>query len=280
MRSLQRFVLTAALPMFAGSLLACETSLPLKGAESIKTCDPHAAGCTPAAKLVYKYTEAMPEDPKLFTIALQSSPWRFYDPQMRILTPEEVAAMIKAHWKQGMEKVVLFASWTGVAPEHGGKSLAQKLSDALDGFPVSGMDGFLWMAKDGSTRTTHQAYSMKQGRGLYMATEGDEVFVPLVAGWFVEVEDKIVEKHDADALMRAGAGWDIYSLCPDHALKTFEAAAKMSNPIAAYNAALMRLERNGEGDMDAAKALLAQAAVAGDAKAQEKLRKLKSTTSQ
>ncbi|HEX6833818.1 MAG TPA: hypothetical protein VF132_09840 [Rudaea sp.] len=272
-------MLTALFAISAGSL-ACETSLPLKGAESIKTCDPQATGCTPAAKLVARYTEATPEDPKLFTIALQSSPWRFYDQDMRILTPEELAGMIKAHWKQGMEKVVLLASWTGVSPDLGSKSLAQKLSDALGGFPVSGMDGFLWMAKDGSTRTTHQAYSMKQGRGLYMVTEGDEVFLPLVAGWFVEVEDKIAQKQDADALMRAGAGWDIYSLCPDHALKTFEAAARMSNSIAAYNAALMRLERNGEGDVAAAKALLAQAAAAGDAKARKKLRELKSTTSQ
>src|SRR5262249_10872059 len=133
---------------------------------------------------------------------------------------------------------------------------------------------------DGSTRTTHQAYSMKQGIGLYMVTEGNEVFVPLVAGWVVEVEDKIIEKHDADALMRAGAGWGIYSLCPDHALKRCEAAAKMSNSIAAYNAALMRLERNGEGDLEAAKELLSQAAQAGDKMAQEKLRKLKAASAQ
>jgi hypothetical protein len=264
-------LLMAFLATSADSVLACESSLPLKGAESIKTCERQMPGCTPAAKLVHDYTEAIPEDPKLFTIALQSSPWRFYDADMRILLPEELAAMIKAHWKSGMEKVVLHASWTGVAPERGGKSLAQKLSDALGGFPVSGSDGFLWLAKDGSMRTTHKAFSMKQGSGPYFAMEGDEVMVSLAAGWFMEVEDKILEKHDADALMRAGAGWDIYGLCPDHALKTFEAAAKLSNPIAAYNAALMRLQRNAEGDVEAAKNLLSLAAQAGDSKAQAKL---------
>ena len=77
-----------------------------------------------------------------------------------------------------------------------------------------------------------------------------------------------------------GAGWDIYSLCPDHALKTFEAAAKMSNSIAAYNAALMRLERNGDGDVEAARALLSQAAGAGDAKAQAKLKTLSTKSHQ
>jgi hypothetical protein len=274
MHSLRRFVLTAVLPMFAGSVLACETSLPLKGAESIKTCERQTPGCTSAAKLVHEYTEAIPEDPKVFTIALQASPWRLYDGDMRILTPEELATTIKAHWKAGMEKVVLHGSWTGVAPERGGKSLAQKLSEALDGFPVSGADGFLWLAKDGSMRTTHQALSMKQGSGPYFAMDGDEVMVSLAAGWFIEVEDQILEKGDANALMHAGAGWDIYSLCPDRALKTFEAAAKMSNSIAAYNAALIRLERNKDGDMEAARALLSQAAEAGDAKAQAKLKTL------
>lgn len=108
-----------------------------------------------------------------------------------------------------------------------------------------------------------------------MALEGDEVMVSLAAGWYTEVEDAIVKRKDADALMHAGAGWDIYGLCPDRALKTFEAAAKMSNSIAAYDAAVMRLERNGKGDMEAARALLSQAAEAGDGKAKEKLRTLR-----
>lgn len=114
-QSLLSSCLAAFLAVSADFALSCESSLPLNGAESIKTCDRHTPGCTPAAKLVNQYTEAMPDDPKLFTITLQSSPWRFYDPDTRIITPEEVAAMIKAHWKPEIKNVVLIASWTGVA---------------------------------------------------------------------------------------------------------------------------------------------------------------------
>jgi len=263
----------AVCALFALPAFACESSLPLKGAVPITTCDPHAAGCKPAAELVYEYTKSIPDDPRLFTIALHASPWRLYDAEMRIITIEELATTIRAKKGPDVEKVVLFGSWTDVAPARGGKSLARKLSDALGGFPVGGMDGFLWIAKDGSARTTHQAFTVKQS-GIYRAMEGDEVMESLAVGWVAELEDRLVEKHDADNLMRAGAAWDIFHLCPEHALKTFETAAKLSNSIAAYNAALMRLERNADGDVKAATALLSQAAEAGDAKAQLRLRKL------
>jgi TPR repeat protein len=45
----------------------------------------------------------------------------------------------------------------------------------------------------------------------------------------------------------------------------------MSHPIAAYNAAVMRLDRGQKGDVEAAKALLTQAAKAGDKKSQRLL---------
>jgi TPR repeat protein len=60
-------------------------------------------------------------------------------------------------------------------------------------------------------------------------------------------------------------------LCPEKALRAFEASAGAGNPIGAYNAALMRLERNGAGDRKAALALLRNAAAAGDLKARQKL---------
>lgn len=266
-------VLLAAL-MTTSAVLACESSLPLQGTLSIDSCDAKAPGCTPASKLVYQYTEAMPDDPKLFTIALQSSPWRFYDAQQRILTPEELATHIKSKLNPSEEKeVVLVGSWTGVAPDRGGKSLAQKVSTALGGFPVRGMDGFLWLSKDGTTHTTHQAFSAKAG-GPYRVLDGEDVMVSLAEGWYAEFEDAMVKNNDAENLLHAGVGWDVYNLCPEHALQTFEAAARLSNPVAAYNAAMMRLQRNAEGDREAAKALLSQAAKAGDSKAQEKLRTL------
>jgi TPR repeat protein len=63
-------------------------------------------------------------------------------------------------------------------------------------------------------------------------------------------------------------------LCPERALQAFEYAAQLGHPIAAYNAALMRLDRGGQGDLDAAKELLLKASNAGDKKAQERLQLL------
>ncbi|MGD1075224.1 MAG: hypothetical protein ABR903_03980, partial [Thermodesulfovibrionales bacterium] len=65
-----------------------------------------------------------------------------------------------------MKRIDLIASWTGVAPDRDGKSLAQKLSDVLNGLPVSGKDGFVWIAKNGAVRTTHQAFTVQKLRSF------------------------------------------------------------------------------------------------------------------
>jgi TPR repeat protein len=194
---------------------------------------------------------------------------------MRIITVEEVAEMARPLIARGVKRIALIASWTAVAPDKEGKSLRQKLSETLSGFPVSGMNGFLWIAKDGSTRTTRQAFTVRQGRGPYRIALGEEVMVSLVAGWPAEDEDIFLKERNADGIMRAGAGWDILFLCPEKALQAFEAAARLSHSVAAYNAALIRLERKNIGDLDAAKELLSQAAIAGDKKAQARLQALR-----
>lgn len=71
--------------------------------------------------------------------------------------------------------------------------------------------------------------------------------------------------------MRAAAGWDVFFLCPDKALAGFERAAAKGSAIAAYNAALMRLERGREGDRTAALALLERGVALGDAKSKARL---------
>jgi TPR repeat protein len=136
------------------------------------------------------------------------------------------------------------------------------------------MDGFLWIAKDGNVRTTHQAMSLMRS-GPYGVAPGAEVMVSLAAGWPALMSDAVLKKRDADGIMRAGAGWDVFFLCPDHALQLFEAAAKLSSVIGAYNAAVMHLERGNPGDADAAAALLSQAAAAGDQKAKAQLEQLR-----
>jgi TPR repeat protein len=98
--------------------------------------------------------------------------------------------------------------------------------------------------------------------------------VSLVAGWPVGFEEDYVKERNSEGIMSAGAGWDIFMLCPERALQSFEAAAKLSNPIAAYNAALMRLERGKGDDVKVATNLLMQADKLGDKKARTMLRKI------
>jgi hypothetical protein len=257
-------------------LAECKPLVALEGVVSLEQC---TAGdsCVSAAEALFQYStkkREIDDDPTVLNLSLHASPWRLYDVEKRILTIEEVAEMVKPFIAKGVQRIVLKASWTGVSPDRGGKSLATKLSEALGGFPVEGINGFLWIAEDGSTRTTHQAATLFQGGGPYKVRAGREVMVSMVAGWTATLEDTFIKNKDLDGLKDAGAGWDIFFLCPDRALQAFEAAAR-SNPIAAYNAALMRLERKSEGDLKAAAGLLSQAANAGDKKAQARLAVLK-----
>lgn len=261
-----------ALCMTSPVALACDTShLSLSGTVNVTTCSPeNAADCVYAGKAVYEYLEKVPDTDSIFTIGLQSSPWRLYDGEMRILAVDELADAIRPKLDGKVERVEIIGSWTGVSPAPGRPSLADRVSKALDGFPVKGEDGFLWLAQDGTRRTTRQAFTLREGAGSYFLPVGSEVFVPLVAGWPAEVQDQIAE-DDADMLMRAAAGWDVFFLCPDKALAGFEHAAEKGSAIAAYNAALMRLERAADGDREAALALLERGAALGDARSRARL---------
>jgi hypothetical protein len=255
--------------------LGCKSSLKLEGTLFVESCSLRDKGCISAGKAVYDYSITAKFEPHVIGMYMQASPWHMYDGEMRILTVEEVAETAKSLLKDDSKRVDLIASWTGVAPDPNGKSLAQKLSDALNGFPVRGMDGFVWMAKDGSVRTTHQAFTITRVRRPYGVHPGDEVMVSLVEGWFISFEEDWVKERRAEGIMRVGAAYDVFMLCPDRALQSFEAAARLSNAIAEYNAALIRLERGMEGDREAAVALLSQAASLGDKEAKVRLEKLK-----
>lgn len=261
-----------ALFLLSPAAVACDAShLPLSGSVAVETCSAQdSADCVYAGKALYEYMEAAPDSDSLFTIGLQSSPWRMYDGQMRILTVDDVADIVRPELGGKLERVELIASWTGVSPEPGMPSLADRVSKALGGFPVRGEDGFLWLAQDGTRRTTRQAFTAREGAGSYSLPKGSEVFVPLVAGWPAYVQDQIPE-NDADLLMRAAAGWDVFFLCPDKALAGFERAAAQGSAIAAYNAAIMHLERGVDGDRAVAFALLERGVALGDAKSRARL---------
>lgn len=262
-----------ALCLLSPAALACESDhrLGLSGTATVATCSPAtSADCVFSGDVLYPYFAAAPDDPAVMGVGLQSSPWRLYDGDMRILSVEELAATVRANRDPAEKRVELIGSWTGVSPSPGVPSLADRLSKALDGFPVRGEDGFLWIKADGTRRTTRQAYTVRAGAGSYFLPKGGEVMAALAGGWLAEVEDRIPDDQP-DLLMRAAAGWDVLYLCPDRALAGFEHAAAKGSAIAAYNAALMRLERNAEGDRAVALALLARGAALGDAKSTTRL---------
>ena len=105
----------------------CESSLKLEGIVSVDCCAPRD-NCISAGKANYEYTETAKDDSSVLNISMHASPWHFYDNDMRILTIEDMAEMAKPTLRNGVKRIVLTASWTGVAPHYNGKSLAQKLS--------------------------------------------------------------------------------------------------------------------------------------------------------
>lgn len=265
----------AALCLLSPVALACDTSsLPLSGTLTVQTCPGQdSPDCVYSGKALYDYMEAVPDSDAVYTIALHSSPWRMYDGELRILTVEDVAEHVRAKMDGKLERVELIGSWTGATAAAGVPSLAERLSKALGGFPVRGEDGFLWLAPDGSRRTTRQAFTLREGAGSYYLPAGSEVFVPLVAGWPAFVEDQIPEDN-AELLNAAAVGWDVFFLCPDRALAGFERAAASGSAIAAYNAGLMRLARGADGDRAAARKLFERGATLGDGKSRTRLEAL------
>lgn len=247
----------------SGATANCPTALPLQGMLSVANCYPMKEHCTRADEALYAYMTAMPEagDNEL-RIGLHGSPWHLYGPDYRILGIDELAGMIRARGNK-IRRVLLLSSWSGVAPDGQRKSLAQQLSHTLGGMPVEGKDGFLWYESSGSTYTTQQAFSGFVS-GPYAVEKGSPVMAALVPGWATTFESQYMQQRNAAALLLVGVGHETFSLCPERALAAFEAAAALAEPIAAYNAAIMRLERNAKGDKEAAQALLQKAAAQGD----------------
>lgn len=270
---MQKLKFTVIVSILAATSIAradCPSTLPLKGFSSVDSCAEGSANCVSADEALYAYSQALPDnDPASLTITMHGSPWHVYGPDYHIIDIEELAGMVR---RQGaaIKHVTLISSWSAVAPDKNSKSIAQRLSVALKGMPVKGQNGFVWFNKTGSTQTTHQAFTGVIS-GPYRIRKGGKVMASLVAGWPHQGEAEFAKKRDAVGLMRAGAALDIFMLCPERALKAFDASAALANPIAAYNAAIMRLERGAPGDALAATTLLKQAAAAGDKPAQAKL---------
>jgi len=274
MKTIRLFGFLATTLLLSRPVHACGDAKAFEGTQAIQQCDQTSAAddCVPGPKAVFDAMEAL-DIPNVFTIGLQTSPWRMYDAENRIITVEEVAELVRAKRPTTDLRVRLVGSWTSKRPDGGGATLAQRLSAALDGFPVDGSDGFLWLSAKGKMRTTHQAFSIWK-TGPYKVRPGDDVMVALVPGSLVQFEDRFAEDGHADGVLEAGVGDDVFMLCPEGALAAFERAAGMGNAIGAYNAGLMRAEA---GDYAAAINWLEKAATLGEGKATAMLTKLRAT---
>jgi len=249
----------------ASPALACVKTSELEGVLRIPFCDPEAhADCRRAEEAVYEYTQTM-DMPGVLSIAAQTSPWRIYDGNHRILTVDELAIDMRA-LRTNEERAYLVGSWTARQPG-GGDSLAQRVSAALDGFPVDGTDGFLWLTAAGGLRTTQQAFSTWKS-GPYRIREGEDVMAAMVPGAMTLFEDRLIADGLAEGVVAAGVGHDVFHLCPERALAAFERAAAMGSAIGAYNAALMHGE---SGNRAKAIVALERAVTLGDEKAKARL---------
>ncbi len=132
-----RFGLCLSLSLLPAFGHACDQASALEGVLSIPQCDQAStdADCVPGTRAAYEALQAL-EMPDVFTIGVQTSPWRMYDAEGRILTIEEVAAAVRAGRSDNDGRVHLAGSWTSAQPDGSGETLAPRLSVALDGFPV------------------------------------------------------------------------------------------------------------------------------------------------
>jgi hypothetical protein len=266
MIALRRLAACLAIALLPALGHACEQAPVLEGVLSIPQCDPASEECVPGTRAAHAALEAV-EIPDVFTIGVQTSPWRMYDAEGRILTIAEVAAAVRAGMPASDRRVHLAGSWTAARPDGGGDTLAHRLSVALDGVQVDGSDGFLWLSPSGAMRTTRQALSVWKA-GPYSVVRGEDVLMALIPGAMAQFEDQFAGDNNAAGVVQAGIGFDVFMLCQERALAAFERAARMGSAIGAYNAGLMHAEK---GDSDAAKPWLQPALRLGEVRAAEAL---------
>lgn len=261
-----------AIALLPGLANACVETAGLDGVLSIAQCDRQAAGsdCISGQQAAHEALNAL-KITNVFTIGAQTSPWRMYNADGRIMTMQELASDVRAALREDHRRIYLAGSWTATRPDGSRETLAHRLSLALEGFPVDGSDGFLWLSPKGETRTTHQAFSV-WSTGTYHVARGDDVLMALVPGSLAEFEDMFADEGNSLGVLHAGIGHDVFMLCPEGALRAFERAANLGNPIGAYNAALMHSEA---GNRTAAIQWMEQAAVMGDAVASAALAALR-----
>ena len=99
----------------------------------------------------YQAAELAQSPSNTFTVAGHGNPTVMVDVQGRVVSPEQLADMIRSdpNYHPGMT-VQLMSCNVGQSPAEGKASYAQRVADALDG-EVEGADNFVWWYSDGSS---------------------------------------------------------------------------------------------------------------------------------
>lgn len=233
----------------------------------IPACE--AATCVPARNVLYDYAAEMSDPPQTVTVLGQGNTWRVYDPENRAHDAQDVARLVRTDPAFGKAtQVVLKVSWSGSAPagyEAWGAPLASMSSEL--GVPTAGAGGFVWFGPKGQTMITQQDFT-----GLtvpYQAKPGDWVMVSAALAVSEAAMQEAETSQDTDLLFAAAQSEDVFGLHPENALRLYERGAALGDGLAAYNAAMIRFQRDWDGDREAAKALLDRAEKLGDKKAAE-----------
>lgn len=252
----------------AGTAVAkCAHQLPVSGAVSLSSCDPKTAACLEPEvawnRFQKKFGELEEKNRQRLTLKLFTSPWRAYDSSSRIMSIDELARPSREGIASNpsVKRVEIIGSWSGVRPSPEQASLAEQLSRELDGFPVSGGQGFIWFDAKGGVRTTRQAFTILAGR--HMVAADGEVMLDLPLSNVIPAAGEIRAGKDGKGLLLLGVAWDVFGLCPEQALLAFEDAAALGEPTAAYNAAVMRRQPGALQDLSKSATLMKRSAELG-----------------
>ena len=174
------------------------------------------------------------DDPTVLGHIFPPSPWRFYDQEMRIIPVEELGGFGTPPSQKGCSTLS-----QGLLERCGAR--AERKSPAARIFQCFGrksrskarMVSSGWRGTVPANDKT--GASVMSGSAL-SGQKGGEVLAALVASWLTFPEDPASGRRDAEGLLHAGAGADIFLLCPTRpCVSSLTRRQVWGSPIAAYN---------------------------------------------
>lgn len=257
------FPVRLAVSLLATLLVGSGDSAPVL--ISLPACT--AADCQLATKLLYEYANDASDGDDVQSVRGQGNTWRLYDTDDRALDRHDVAALIRAALgEKPVRRVMLDISWAAGPPrgyENWGPTLASV--GALLEAPATAPNGFLWFGPSGAKKVTHQDFTALYAP--YRARPGEFVMASAAFAATSEEIEAAATSRDAKEVFFVARSEDVFGLHPDSALQFYERCAELGEALCAYNAAMIRFQRNWIGDDEAAAELLIKAREFGDPKA-------------